>query len=57
VTANVVGGSHEVNVPKGLPALTDAGWRGFLGMLVSAAENDLGPDWRSHLVGLTELEP
>ena len=42
-------GQVEVVLPDGPPELDNVGWRSLLGVLVDAAETELGPEWRSRL--------
>jgi hypothetical protein len=39
----------EVVVPDDPPQLSPAGWRALLRVLVEAAEEEFGPDWRSEI--------
>lgn len=44
-----VGDDLTVVVPDGPPRLGPAGWRALLRVLVDAAEEEWGPDWRARL--------
>lgn len=46
-----------VKVPDGPPVLDGGGFRALLGMLTSAAETELGPDWRETLAARSEMGP